>query len=89
VVKHLTEASLAIREERYGLGVGVTVANLELRERKLRAKHEAWEGRQNGAEEPPKPMSTDQLHRALAEAARGVVALMPDFDQLLNDFDER
>jgi hypothetical protein len=80
---------LAIREERYGLGVGVTVANLELRERKIRAKHEAWEARQNGAEEPPKPMSTDQLHRALAEAARGVVALMPDFDQLLNDFDER
>lgn len=89
VVKHLTEASLAIREERYGLGVWVTVANLELRERKIRTKHEAWKARQNGAEEPPKPMSTDQLQRALAEAARGVVALMPDFDQLLNDFDER
>ena len=28
------------------------------------------------------------MQRALGEAARGVVALMPDFDALLSDFDQ-
>jgi hypothetical protein len=33
-------------------------------------------------------MTEDQMRRALAEAAHGVITLMPDFDALLNDFDQ-
>jgi hypothetical protein len=30
-------------------------------------------------------MTDEQLHRAVAEAARGVLVLMPDFDELTGD----
>jgi hypothetical protein len=88
IARRATDETLRGREERYGLAVGVTVANLALRERRLRQRYEVWEAKQNGTDEPTKPMSQEQMHRALAEAARGVLALMPDFDQLLGDLDE-
>ncbi len=88
IAKRSTDETLTSRRDRYGLAVGVTVANLMLGERKLRQKHEAWQAKQNGAVEPTKPMSQDQMNRALAEGARGVLALMPDFDQLLGDLGE-
>jgi hypothetical protein len=88
IAKRLTDDTLAVRDDRYGLGVGVAVANLALGEKKIKAAHDAWEAKQNGTEEPPKPMTEDQFRRALVEAARGIVALMPDFDKLLNDFEE-
>lgn len=89
IARRATDETLRGREERFGLAVGVTVANLAMRERRLRQKYEAWEAKQNGTDEPTKPMSQEQMHRALAEAARGVLALMPDFDQLLGDLDEQ
>lgn len=82
IAKGASEAMLETRNERYGLAVGVTVANMTLEERKITKKHEAWEARRNGADEPTKPLTPEQMQRALAEAARGVVALMPDFDAL-------
>lgn len=85
VAKGATDETLTSRRDRYGLAVGVTVANLMLSEKRLRQRHEAWQAKQNGAAEPPMPMSQDQINRALAEAARGVLALMPDFDQLLDE----
>jgi hypothetical protein len=88
IAKRSTDETLTSRRDRYGLAVGVTVANLVLGERKHRQKHEAWLAKPNGAVEPAKPMSQDQVNRALAEAARGVLALMPDFDQLLGDLGE-
>lgn len=86
-VKGSSDAALSLREERYALGVGVMVANLELRERAVRKKHERWAAGQNGIEEPPKPLDPGQIHRALAEGARGVVAILPDFDAILGDLD--
>jgi hypothetical protein len=34
-------------------------------------------------------MSDEQLRRALAEAAGGVVALLPDFDELVKELGDR
>lgn len=82
IAKGASEATLETRHERYGLALGIIVANLTLEERKVTKKHETWEAKQNGTEEPPKPMTPEQMHRAMAEAARGIVSLMPDFDAL-------
>jgi hypothetical protein len=73
------------REERYGLAVGAVVLNLYASERKLRLQREAWEARPNGKIEPGAPMTDEQLQRAVAAAARGVLVLMPDFDELMGD----
>jgi hypothetical protein len=86
--RQASQAALDGRRERYALGVGVVVANLQQQEKKIQRRHEAWEARQNGNEQPPKPMTEDQMRRALAEAAHGVLTLMPDFDALLNDIEE-
>ena len=88
IAKRLSDNQLAIRDERYGLGVGIAVANLEQRERAIRKKWDAWKAKENGVEEPPRALDPAQMQRALGETARGVVALMPDFDALLNDFDQ-
>lgn len=82
IAKGASDATLETRNERYGLAIGIIVANTTLEERKLAKKFEAWEAKQNGTEQPSKPMTPEQMQRALAEAARGVVALMPDFDAL-------
>ena len=71
--------------ERYGLAVGAVVLNLYASERKLRRQREAWEARPNGKIEPGAPMTDEQLQRAVAAAARGVLVLMPDFDELMGD----
>jgi hypothetical protein len=73
------------REERYGLAVGAVVLNLYANERKLRRQREAWEARPNGKTKPGVPMTDEQLQRAVAEAARGILVLMPDFDELMGD----
>jgi hypothetical protein len=73
------------RKDRYGLAVGVTVANLWMGEDKLVKAHTAWQQAMNGGEEPLCPMSDEQRQRALVEHARGVIALLPDFDELLDD----
>lgn len=86
--KGASDAVKERRKEKYGLAVGVTVANLMDREGKLEAKMDRWQARQNGNEAPPLAMTMEQRNRALAEAARGVVALMPDFDELLEDVEK-
>lgn len=73
------------RRERYAIAVGAAVANLYLIEEKLRKAHATWEQEANGREEPARPMTDAQLKRALAEHARGVLTLLPEFDQLLGD----
>jgi hypothetical protein len=89
VGKNASDAALDGRRERYAIGVGVVVANLVQAEKKIRRKHDAWAGGKNGAEEPSKPMTDEQLRRALAEAAGGVVALLPDFDELVKELGEK
>ena len=76
---------LGPREERYGLAVGTVVLNLYASERMLRRQRETWETRPNGKTDPGAPMTDEQLQRAIAEAARGVLVLMPDFDELMGD----
>lgn len=88
IAKRASDATLDLRAERYGLAVGIIVANLSQEEKRLAKKLEAFRAKQNGNDEPPAPMSPEQQRRALAEAARGVVALMPDFDDLMNDLDQ-
>jgi hypothetical protein len=61
---------------------------LYLSERKLHNKYENWKLKGNGSPEPSQPMTPDQMHRAVAEAARGIIALMPDFNALLDDLGE-
>lgn len=86
--KNASDAALDIRRERYALASGVVIANLMAGEKKIGRKHLSWEAKQNGTEEPPTPMSDEQQRRALAEAAQGIIALMPDFDVLLNDLND-
>ena len=76
------------RKDRYALAVGVTVANLWIQEDKLKRAHVAWTESGNGREEPPQPMSEEQRQRALVEHARGVIVLLPDYDQLFADEDD-
>ena len=89
ITRGATDAMKDRRREKYGLAVGVTVANLVERERKLETKMDDWQARQNGTDAPPAAMTAEQLNRAMAEAARGVVALMPDFDELLGDYETK
>jgi hypothetical protein len=88
VGKTTSDAAMDGRRERYALGAGVVIANLTQAEKKIQRKHQAWEAKQNGNEEPPVPMTPDQQRRATAEAAHGVIALMPDFDQLLEELEK-
>lgn len=88
VVRRVSDEAMALRAERYALGAGVAVANLCQQEEQLKRAYREWEeSREAGedGEEPPKPMTAEQLGRALEQAARGVVALLPDFDRLLGD----
>lgn len=85
VARGASDDALAVRREKYALAVGVVVANLTTQERKVARKRAAWEARANGSEEPPPAMTAEQIRRALAEAAHGVIALLPDFDEILGD----
>ncbi len=76
------------RKDRYALAVGVTVANLWIQEDKLKRAYVAWKQNAYGREEPPQPMSEEQRQRALVEHARGVILLLPDYDQLFADDDD-
>jgi hypothetical protein len=89
VVRRVGDEAFKGRAERYALASGIAVANLYQREQELARKHRQWEEAKqsgsNGGEEPEKPMSEGQKQRALEQAARGVVALLPDFDALLGE----
>jgi hypothetical protein len=87
--KTTSDVAMGGRRERYALGIGVVIANLTQAEKKIQRNHQAWEAKQNGNEEPPLPMAPDQQRRALAEAAHGVISLMPDFDQLLEEIGDK
>ena len=79
----MLDPTLERRKERYAIAVGVMIANLYTREETLERRHLRWEQGGNGPDEPPRPMIDEQKARALAEGARGVLALMPDFDHLM------
>ncbi len=84
-IRKTTDSASDQREERYGIAVGSVVANFDALERKLRKRWEARDTAAGGAGDPDRPMTPEQFQRALAEAARGVIALMPDFDALVGD----
>lgn len=85
IVARASDEALALRKERYAIAVGVAVANLHLREELLKKAYAAYEQGANGRDEPERPMNEAQMRRALAEHARGVLTLLPEFDQLLGD----
>jgi hypothetical protein len=87
VVTRTTDSAIETRRERYALAVGIAIANLYANEKKLSKAHDAWKQAGRTGAEPAKPMIEDQLRRAVGEHARGVVALLPDFDEALNDLD--
>jgi hypothetical protein len=80
-----SDDALEVRREKYALAVGVVVASIYAQEDRLTKAYQRWKESENGGEEPEKPMTEAQIRRALAQHARGVLALMPDFDQLLGD----
>lgn len=82
------DQAMQIRRERYAIALGVAIANLWVREEALVKKYAAWQLKGNGAEDPPKPMDEVQRRRAVSEAARGILALLPDFDRLAIDLAE-
>ncbi|MCW3101296.1 MAG: hypothetical protein JWL77_6914, partial [Chthonomonadaceae bacterium] len=88
VVSRTTDSAIETRRERYALAVGIAIANLYANEKKLGKAYDAWEQAGRTGAEPAKPMTEDQLRRAVGEHARGVVALLPDFDEALNDLDQ-
>jgi hypothetical protein len=84
VVGDIGDQALNARRDRYAIAVGVTVANLSVQERKLQKRYNAWEEGGRQGTEPERPMTEEQTRRALRESARGVMALLPDFDKLLS-----
>lgn len=79
------DEAMRIRRHRYGIALGVAIANLWGREETLSKKHIAWQVKQNGGEQPERPMDEMQRRRAVTEAARGILALLPDFDRLASE----
>ena len=59
-----------------------------MREEALAKKSAAWESKGSEGDEPPKAMNEAQRRRAVSEAARGILALLPDFDRLAIDIGE-
>jgi hypothetical protein len=89
VSRGASDEARELREDRYAIAVGVAVANLHLREEKLKKAYAAYEQAANGREEPERALTDAQMRRALAEHARGVLTLLPEFDQLLGDVEDR
>lgn len=82
------DQAMQIRRDRYAIALGVAIANLWVREEALAKKYAAWQTKGNGPEDPPKPMEEPQRRRAVSEAARGILALLPDFEQLAIELSE-
>lgn len=74
--------------ERNALAVGIAIADPYANEKKLGKALDASEQAGRTGAEPAKPMTEDELRRAVGEHARGVGALPPDFDEALNDLDQ-
>lgn len=85
IAKRTGDQALDLRRDKYGLALGVTIANMCARESKLTEEHKRWEEAGKQGPEPDRPMTDAQRQRALSEDARGVLALLPDFDALLDD----
>lgn len=88
IAKRTGDQALELRRDKYGLALGVTIANMFTRESKLTDEHNRWEEAGKRGPEPEPPMTDAQRQRALVEDARGVLALLPDFDALLGDLRE-
>jgi hypothetical protein len=82
------DQAMQVRRDRYGIALGVAIANLWVREETLAKQYAAWQAKQNGGDDPETSMNEAQRRRALSEAARGILALLPDFDRLANEVAE-
>lgn len=87
IADRISDQALNMRLEKYALAVGVAVANLFVQEEKFAKAYTAWQQSGNGGDPPDQAMTEAQRHRALGHDARGVLALLPDFDELLGDLD--
>jgi hypothetical protein len=85
IAKRTGDQALEVRRDKYALALGVTITNMYTREQKLTEEHKRWEEAGAQGLEPNRPMTDAQKQRALVEDARGVLALLPDFDTLLGD----
>ena len=56
-----------------------------VQEKKIEQAYKRWEDEGKQGAEPERPMSDAQMRRALVEDARGVIALLPDFDTAIGD----
>jgi len=87
-VARATDAAMLARRERYAIAMGVAVAQLWAAENEIARRRSEHEVHPNGGEEPPTAMDEAQRRRAVSEGARGILALLPDFDRLAIDLRE-
>ena len=77
IVKANSDAATEARKDRYGVAVGSAVAVIWVQEQELDRK--ALEAEVTG-ETVTSAMTVDQRDRAVAQAARTAMVLLPDFD---------
>jgi hypothetical protein len=73
-----SDATLAAREEEYVVGMSVVIADLWVGEENRSKSQSAQDG-----EETEKAMTESQRRRAISVAARGIIAMLPQFDKLM------
>ncbi|MGC4936946.1 hypothetical protein [Kribbella sp. DT2] len=76
VVKAKSDDTAEVRKERYAVAVGSAVADIWGQEADFeKARRDSTEGT-----DLPEPMSVEQRNRAVTQAARTALVLLPDFD---------
>jgi hypothetical protein len=73
-----SDATLSAREEEYVVGMSVVIADLWVGEENRRKAESGQDG-----EEAEKAMTESQRRRAISVAARGIIAMLPQFDKLM------
>jgi hypothetical protein len=75
-----SDATIGLRKSNYAISLGVTIAELYVREKKLEDAYAAWEKAGKPGDEPSRAMTEQQRRRAVSMAARGIVTMLPNFD---------
>ncbi len=83
------DVALNLRRERYGIALGVAIANLWVQEETIAKRYTRWQANGSGGEGPEIALTETQKRRAVGQAARGILALLPDFDYLTAELEEK
>jgi len=78
IVKSKSDETASARKERYGIAVGSAVATIWSAEQRL--ERAAQEAADDGRSIDEHGMTVEQRHRAVTQAARTALVLLPDFD---------